>query len=168
MKRFVSLQFLNPKIVGPWTGDQPVVRPLPTQNKTNRINSDIHALSEFRIHGPNVRESEEGSCLIRSGHCDRRPDTKLSLFADDTALFAKNYFPSFVRQNLQWHIISAAVVYKMGNSTNVDRTSVIPFTRTSHSPPELWLFSHWIPWSRKMKIVWNTADWKLLQNERGQ
>jgi hypothetical protein len=30
---FVSLQFLNPKTVGrnPWMGDQPVVRPLPTQ-----------------------------------------------------------------------------------------------------------------------------------------
>jgi hypothetical protein len=36
-KRFVSLQFLNPKTVGrtPWTGDQPVARLLPiqTQNK---------------------------------------------------------------------------------------------------------------------------------------
>jgi hypothetical protein len=32
VKRFVSLQFLNPKTVGrtPWTGDQPVTRPLPT------------------------------------------------------------------------------------------------------------------------------------------
>jgi hypothetical protein len=37
VKRFVSLQFLNPKGVGrtPWTGDQPVARPLPTQNNTN-------------------------------------------------------------------------------------------------------------------------------------
>jgi hypothetical protein len=37
MKRFVSLQFLNPKTVGrsSWTGDQPIARPLPiqTQNK---------------------------------------------------------------------------------------------------------------------------------------
>jgi hypothetical protein len=35
--RFVSLQFLNPKTVGrtPWTGDQPVARPLPTQDNTN-------------------------------------------------------------------------------------------------------------------------------------
>jgi hypothetical protein len=37
VKRFVSLQFLNPKTVGrtPWMGDQPVARPLPiqTQNK---------------------------------------------------------------------------------------------------------------------------------------
>jgi hypothetical protein len=38
VKRFVSLQFLNPKTVGrtPWKGDQPVARPLPTQdNNTN-------------------------------------------------------------------------------------------------------------------------------------
>jgi hypothetical protein len=37
VKRFVSLQFLNPKTVGrtPWMGDRPVARPLPiqTQNK---------------------------------------------------------------------------------------------------------------------------------------
>jgi hypothetical protein len=37
VKRFVLLQFLNPKTVGriPWTGDQPVARQLPiqTQNK---------------------------------------------------------------------------------------------------------------------------------------
>jgi hypothetical protein len=35
--RFVSLQFLNPKTVRRtlWTGDQPVLRPLPTQDNTN-------------------------------------------------------------------------------------------------------------------------------------
>jgi hypothetical protein len=35
MKRFVSLQVLNPNTVGrtPCTGDQPVVRPLPTQTQ---------------------------------------------------------------------------------------------------------------------------------------
>jgi hypothetical protein len=35
VKRFVSLQFHNPKKVGrtPWTGNQPVARPLPTQTK---------------------------------------------------------------------------------------------------------------------------------------
>jgi hypothetical protein len=35
VKRFVSLQFLNPRTVGriPWTGDQPVARPLPTQTE---------------------------------------------------------------------------------------------------------------------------------------
>jgi hypothetical protein len=37
VKRFVSLQFLNPKTVGRtlWTGDQPVRRPIPTQDNTN-------------------------------------------------------------------------------------------------------------------------------------
>jgi hypothetical protein len=35
VKRFVSLQFLNPKTVGrtPRTGDQPIARPLPTQTQ---------------------------------------------------------------------------------------------------------------------------------------
>jgi hypothetical protein len=35
VKRFVSLQFLNPKTVcrTPWMGDQPFARPLPTQTE---------------------------------------------------------------------------------------------------------------------------------------
>jgi hypothetical protein len=41
VKRFVSLQFLNPKTFGttPWMGDHHVVRPLPiqTQNKHRQI-----------------------------------------------------------------------------------------------------------------------------------
>jgi hypothetical protein len=38
MNRFVSLQFLYPKTVGraPWTGDQPVARLLPTNDKTKQ------------------------------------------------------------------------------------------------------------------------------------
>jgi hypothetical protein len=38
VKRFVSLQFLNRKTVGrtPWTGDQPIARPLPTQTQNKR------------------------------------------------------------------------------------------------------------------------------------
>jgi hypothetical protein len=37
VKRFISLQFLIPKTGGrtPWKGDQPVARPLPTQDNTN-------------------------------------------------------------------------------------------------------------------------------------
>jgi hypothetical protein len=37
VKRFVSLQFLNPKTVGrtPWPGDQPVARPVPTKDNIN-------------------------------------------------------------------------------------------------------------------------------------
>jgi hypothetical protein len=39
VKRFVSLQFLNPKTVGrtPWTGDQPVARPLPIKIQNKHI-----------------------------------------------------------------------------------------------------------------------------------
>jgi hypothetical protein len=38
VKRSVSLQFLNPKTVDrtPWTRDQPVARPLPTQTQNKR------------------------------------------------------------------------------------------------------------------------------------
>jgi hypothetical protein len=46
VKRFVSLQFLNPKRFGkiPWTGDQPVVRPLPI---SNIIKTDKHSCLEW-------------------------------------------------------------------------------------------------------------------------
>jgi hypothetical protein len=38
VKRSVSLQFLNPTTIGrtPWTGDQPVARPLRTQTQNKR------------------------------------------------------------------------------------------------------------------------------------
>jgi hypothetical protein len=54
VKRFVSLQLLNPKTVGrtPWTGDQPVTTLLSTDDNTNRKNADIHALSGIRTHNP--------------------------------------------------------------------------------------------------------------------
>jgi hypothetical protein len=50
-------------------GDQPVARPLPT---TNRINTDIHALSEIRTREPSVRADEEIPCLRPRRQCVRR------------------------------------------------------------------------------------------------
>jgi hypothetical protein len=49
VKRFVSLQFLNPKTVDstPRMGNQSVARPLPTWDNTNRINVDRHPGSEW-------------------------------------------------------------------------------------------------------------------------
>jgi hypothetical protein len=68
-KRFLALQFLNMTIGRiPWTGDQPVARLLP---KTNRINTDIHALSAIRTYDANIRVGEDISCLRPRGHCDR-------------------------------------------------------------------------------------------------
>jgi hypothetical protein len=56
----------------PWTGDQPVARPLPTHRTTQReyTYTDIHASSGIRTHHPNVLASEDGSCLRHLGHCD--------------------------------------------------------------------------------------------------
>jgi hypothetical protein len=67
VKRFVSLQFLNPKRVGrtPWTGDQPVARPLPTQ--TEKKQTYIHTFSGIRTHDPSVRATEDSSCLRPRG-----------------------------------------------------------------------------------------------------
>jgi hypothetical protein len=72
LDRFFFFSFLTLYRVGrtPWTGDQPVARPL----LTNRINAHrhIHASSRFRTHVPSVWESEDSSCLRPCGHCDRR------------------------------------------------------------------------------------------------
>jgi hypothetical protein len=57
------------QIVGgtPWTGDQPVAKPLPTQDN---INADIYASSEIRTHDLSVLAGEDLSCLRTRSHCD--------------------------------------------------------------------------------------------------
>jgi hypothetical protein len=55
----------------PWTGDQPVARPLTTQNNTN---TDILAHSfqtGIRTHDPSIRAGGDISCLRPRGHCHR-------------------------------------------------------------------------------------------------
>jgi hypothetical protein len=63
-------QFLNLYKVGrtPWTGDQPVSRPLPTHRK--KTHTDIHVSNGIRTHAPSVREVGDGSCLRPRYHCD--------------------------------------------------------------------------------------------------
>jgi hypothetical protein len=57
----------------PWTGDQPVARPLLTYRtaQTEHTHTYIHALSGIRTYDPSVRVSEDCSCLGPHGHCDR-------------------------------------------------------------------------------------------------
>jgi hypothetical protein len=67
VKRFVSFQFLNPKKVyrTPWTGDQPVARPLPTYDNINTelTQTRIHNLSRIQTHNPSVQAGDDTSCL---------------------------------------------------------------------------------------------------------
>jgi hypothetical protein len=58
-------RLLNVYTVGrtPWTGDQPVARPLLTHRTAHT--AEIHASSGIRTHDPSVRAGEDGSCLIR-------------------------------------------------------------------------------------------------------
>jgi hypothetical protein len=53
----VSLSFYTDDRT-PWTGDQPVARPLPTQRT-------------IQTHDPSVRVREDSSCLRPPGHCDQ-------------------------------------------------------------------------------------------------
>jgi hypothetical protein len=56
----------------PWTGDQPVARPLPTHRTTQtQTHKDIHVLSGIRTHDPSIRANEDSSCLRPRGHRDR-------------------------------------------------------------------------------------------------
>jgi hypothetical protein len=48
----------------PWTEDQPVASPLPTQRHP--------CLGWIRTHDPSIRAGEDGSCLRPRGHRDRR------------------------------------------------------------------------------------------------
>jgi hypothetical protein len=43
----------------PWTGDQPIARPLPAQGSTNRINADIHDSDGIRTHDPSIEAGED-------------------------------------------------------------------------------------------------------------
>jgi hypothetical protein len=54
----------------PWTGDQPVARPLPA-HRINAHNTDIHVFSGIRTHDLSVRAIEDSSCLRQRGCCDR-------------------------------------------------------------------------------------------------
>jgi hypothetical protein len=61
----------------PWTGDQPLARPLPTHRTTQTQNKRAHrhpCLEWIRTHDPSVRASEDISCLRPRGHCERRYD----------------------------------------------------------------------------------------------
>jgi hypothetical protein len=55
----------------PWTSDQPIARPPPTQRTTQtqkNAHTDIHALSEIRTHDHSVRAREDSLCLRPRGH----------------------------------------------------------------------------------------------------
>jgi hypothetical protein len=66
-------QFLNLYTFGkiPWTGDQPVARPL-SANRTTQTQNKRTQTSMPRVElEPSVRASEDISCLRQHGHCDR-------------------------------------------------------------------------------------------------
>jgi hypothetical protein len=75
LKRFVSLQLLNFSTVSrtPWTGDQPVARPLPAQDNTNKNKSRQTSMPRVGFEPTTrVRADEDSSCLRPRGHCDRQ------------------------------------------------------------------------------------------------
>jgi hypothetical protein len=80
-------QFRNP-IYGrtPWTGDQPVARPLITHRTAHkhRIKAHRHhASSGFRYYDPSVGAGEDSSCFRPHGHCDRLIILKVGKIVSD-------------------------------------------------------------------------------------
>jgi hypothetical protein len=68
-----------------------------------------------------------------------RPDTQLSLFADDTALLAKDCYPRFIMQKLRRHApLLEGWCTQWRVPINLDRTAATIFTRCLHRRlPEL-------------------------------
>jgi hypothetical protein len=77
--RFFSFLILHTVGGTLWTGDQPVVRPLPTNRttQTQTKRTHIHALSGIRTHDPNFRASEDCPCTGLRSHYDRHQLTNL-------------------------------------------------------------------------------------------
>jgi hypothetical protein len=73
VKRFVSIQFLNPKTVvkTPWTGDQPAARPLPTQIQ----NKHEYPYLEWDSNSRSLRSSGRRHCLRPCPAWQRRAST---------------------------------------------------------------------------------------------
>jgi hypothetical protein len=65
----IDLELWTLRTVGttPWSGDQPVARPLATQGKTHTEKTQ----SRIRNHDPRVRVGEGTLCLRPRGHWDR-------------------------------------------------------------------------------------------------
>jgi hypothetical protein len=70
---FATFQFLNLYTADrtPWTGDQPVARPLPTQ-RTQTQNKRTRISIPWVGFEPTIPAFEDSSCLGPSGHCDRQ------------------------------------------------------------------------------------------------
>jgi hypothetical protein len=73
--RFFSFLIICTVGMTPWTGDQPVARPLPTHRTTetqNKRTQDIHSSSGIRTHAHDlsVRAGEDDSCLRSRDRCN--------------------------------------------------------------------------------------------------
>jgi hypothetical protein len=83
LRRFFSFLILYTVSRTPWTGDQPVARPLPThrtQTQNKRTQYTHPCLRWDSTHDPSVRASIDSACLRPRGHCDQRRPIKVSFF----------------------------------------------------------------------------------------
>jgi hypothetical protein len=91
-----------------------------TKNTTNSVLSSV---PQGSVIGPTLFP-------IHINDVADRPDTKLTLFADDTALLARDYIPRFPMQKLQRHILLLEqCCIKWRIYINLDKTIAILFTR---------------------------------------
>jgi hypothetical protein len=68
--RFFGFLILNTVGRTPWTGDQPITRPLPT-HRINAHGTDIHVLGGIGIHDLSVRASEDKARPLWPACCNR-------------------------------------------------------------------------------------------------
>jgi hypothetical protein len=99
---WLLFQFLNLYRVGrtPWTGDQPVARPLPTHRTTkNRINAHRHPCLEWDSNPPSQRSSGQRQF---SSIQNRKIATFWSWFRNQYAVFRKQPFSTMIKMDLAY------------------------------------------------------------------
>jgi hypothetical protein len=108
--RFFSFLILYTVGRTPWTGDQPVARPLPTHRTTQTQNKGTQTSMHWLGFEHTIPAFEDSSCLSRRGHCDRH-------LQDYTASLSKNSSLNiFRRKKLKSHKVFLLRLFLTPNS----------------------------------------------------
>ncbi|GFU58867.1 RNA-directed DNA polymerase from mobile element jockey [Nephila pilipes] len=93
----------------------------------------------------------------------KQPDTTLCVYADDTAILARHYFPKNIGQALNNHLKDLEVWYSTWKiALNVSKTEAVFFNKNNRNiEPDIYLNNNKIPWSGSTKYLGVTLDKKL-------
>nr|CAD7451893.1 unnamed protein product [Timema tahoe] len=127
------------------------------------------------LEGPLLERSSALACspsqMERNNHLSlyvndipKSPDTKLALYADDTALVVESWRGQLVERQLQTHLTQLeGWLTTWRTSINVEKSTAVLFTwkRKFYMPAPLRLFGEQIRWADSVKYLVLTLDSKL-------